>query len=453
MSNNSNVIDSLLVRLGLDVDKKEFDQARILFSGVKDAALQFGAIIGGSLGLKSLTFGFKDAINEMTNFGKVYGVTAQFVSNLSSAFQKFGGSSEDAYGSIRHITDLMRQTEWGEIPEQAFRVPGFNPMLLEGSQTVGESIERLTQSAQGMDQQNLLRAFGALGFSEAEMRAFQSGNLDKYLKQAEGYKRVTPTMSMNAAKFNDSVVNLGDSGEGLRNEIGSLLTAELTQPIQDLADYMRDNRNELVDFFKTALPYLEATAIGVAGLLALQAGQKAVGLVGGLMQSVIMPTLGGSAALAGILGYAYYKDDPEGFKQSWEVQKQKFTELPESFSSLEDFPLPLPNWLRHLNKDSDTRGLGGSRGSIDRSSVDGSDIPDIDTSGAFNKDSESYSMPPPAPPPPANPKPTPLNTVINIDARHSVDPAATEAAVRRSVQELIIQNVSNSIQDLRSPVK
>src|SRR5690625_5048346 len=115
------VIDSLLVRLGLETDAKDFREANALFDGVRTKALQFGAVIGAGLGVQNLTFGFAKAKAELGAFADVYGVTAQFVDSLGYAFEQVEGDAGDAFTSIKRVRDLMEATEWGEIPSDAFR--------------------------------------------------------------------------------------------------------------------------------------------------------------------------------------------------------------------------------------------------------------------------------------------------------------------------------------------
>src|SRR5690625_2713412 len=158
------VIDSLLVRLGLESDEKDFREASAMFDNVRRSALQFGAVIGAGLGVQNLTFGFARAKDELGKFADTYGTTAQFVDSLGYALDQSGGSARDAFGSIKRIRDLLDDRDWGRISEAAFEVSGFDPYgALAGVDDVTEAYERLADAISGLSDTDATKALEALG--------------------------------------------------------------------------------------------------------------------------------------------------------------------------------------------------------------------------------------------------------------------------------------------------
>src|SRR5690625_3034589 len=303
------VIDSLLVRLGLESDEKDFREASAMFDNVRRSALQFGAVIGAGLGVQNLTFGFARAKDELGKFADTYGTTAQFVDSLGYALDQSGGSARDAFCSIKRIRDLLEATEWGEVSSEAFRVAGFDPYMLQGVTDVAEAYERLSEATQGLSTEEARRALSSLGFGDAEIQLFRQGpdGLKRLLEESESYARVTEEMTEQAARFSTSLTNLSKAAEGVSNEFSALILDDFSDTMQAAADFLRENRGEIASFFEKALPYLEATAVGIGTLVALQGGRSLFGKLGGVAG---LARSGGP--LMGIaLGYQYLQERPD----------------------------------------------------------------------------------------------------------------------------------------------
>ena len=61
-ANASDVIDSLFVSLGIDLDDKSFKAATNTVNGLKSGLVQLGAAAGAGIGFSSATFGLANKI-------------------------------------------------------------------------------------------------------------------------------------------------------------------------------------------------------------------------------------------------------------------------------------------------------------------------------------------------------------------------------------------------------
>lgn len=396
------VIDSLLVRLGLETDAKDFREAQSMFDGVRRSALQFGAVIGAGLGVRELTFGFASAKDELGKFAEVYGTTAQFVDSLGYALAQSGGSARDAFGSIKRIRDLLEATEWGEVASDAFRVAGFDPYLLRGVTDASEAYERLAEAVQGLSQEDARRALSALGFGDAEIRLFRQGpeGLRQLLAESESYARVTKEMTDRAARFQTELTRMTKAVEGVSNELSNLILDDFSNAMQAASEFLRENRSEIGGFFEKALPWLEATAVGVGTLVALQAGKKGLAMLGPLARA--------GGPIAGVaLAYQFSQENPGFLEQAWAPWQDQ-----------------LQRWGF----------LGGQAETVPAEDV------------WYGADGIPGFAPPPAPS---------IHTEnhITVDARGTSDPAAVEAAGRRGVEQALQRAAENAVNDLRTPVR
>ena len=426
------VIDSLLVRLGLETDAKDFREAQSMFDGVRRSALQFGAVIGAGLGVRELTFGFASAKDELAKFGEVYGVTAQFVDSLGYALEQSGGSARDAFGSIKRIRDLLEATEWGEVASDAFRVAGFDPYLLRGVTDASEAYERLAEAVQGLSQEDARRALSALGFGDAEIRLFRQGpeGLRQLLAESESYARVTKEMTDRAARFQTELTRMTKAVEGVSNELSALVLDDFSDAMRQAADYLRENRSEIAGFFEKALPWLEATAVGIGALVALQAGQKGLALLGPLAR------FGGPVA-AVATAFQFSRENPNYLQHSKDafladegtrsffraIGNMTGWEWAKDWGGANEGPGYDPNNPSLPSYEDIIGGLGGP------------------------------VTPPPVPLPPPPAPSIHTENHITVDARGASDPAAVEAAGQRGVEKALQRAAESAVNDLRTPVR
>lgn len=405
-------IDELFVKLGLQTDARAFSEAQNQFDGLKSRALQFGAAIGAGFGLNELTFGFAQATDRMAKFAETFSVTPQFVDELGFAFEQIGGTSDDAFSSIQRVADLIEQTEWGEIPIDAFREAGFDPYLLQGVTDIATAYERISEATQGLDMESARRALGALGFSNEEIRLFRQGpaGIEAMRADARALADIDQDMIEQAAAFQEATSRLGRALGGVADEISKLFVGDLADTLNSLADFLGDNRDNIADFADEALPILAGIASGIGALVAIQGGRAALGALANIPGATAL------AAGVGVGAFLLATEPQDDFDQKdfddfrRRLENQGVIDRPEGIQETEDI-------LEGLFPGSTSPGLSmrpdGGMGS-----------------GGIRL---SYGN-------------------INVDARGSTDPAATGAAVERAIDQAMQRAAENTITDLQGVV-
>lgn len=422
-------IDSLLVQLGLDTDEQSFKEADRQFSSLKTTALQFGAAIGAGFGLNALTMDFSEAVDEMTRFGEVFSVAPEFIDQLGFAFQQTGGDASDAMSSIRGVADLIEQTEWGEIPSDAFREFGVDPMILQGVESITEAYERLMGATSNLDPETARRFFSSLGLSESDLRLAQGQGDQSFqalMDEAESRAELSQSMQDQAREFQIATGQLQRSMEGVSREISALFVGDIAEDMGNIADYLADNRDDIAEFADAALPYIKGMAAGIVALVSIQGARSALG---------IFQSIPGMTALVAGLGYGVYSaHDPQTSEEmtrerNVEQLQKRLDRLDQQIEMGEgvDGGERLKEQLESLRQErDDVRGMIRSR----------SDDPDL----SMGPDSMNGNVA--------------SNTRLefNIDARGSTDPAATREQVEQGVDAALARAAKNTLLDLQTGV-
>lgn len=422
-------VDELFVKLGLESDAQSFKEADRQFSSLKTTALQFGAAIGAGFGLNALTMEFSEAVDEMRRFGEVYSVAPEFIDQLGFAFQQTGGDASDAMSSIKGVADLIEQTEWGELPTDAFREFGVDPMLLQGVESIAEAYDRIMNSTRNLDPETARRFFSSLGLSEADLRLAQGQGDQSFralMDEAESRAELSQSMQDQAREFQIATGQLQRSMEGVSREISALFVGDLAEDLGSLADYLAENREAIAEFSDEALPYLKGMATGIGALVVLQRARSGLG---------ILSKIPGSVLIAGGLGAAIGGYDAE---ESESMTRERNVEQ-------------LKNRLERLNEQIEI-GEGAEGGERLREQLE-----------SLRKEREDVRRMidnPPGSDPNLSMRPDSLtgnlasNTRLefNIDASGSKDPAATREQVERGVDAALERAAKNTILDLSSRV-
>ncbi|MHA7915997.1 hypothetical protein [Alloalcanivorax xenomutans] len=244
----ADTIDELLVKLGLETDRDSFKNGIAMFGRVRAAALAFGAAIGVVTGgIGAATNAFARETDAMGKFSQVYGTSAQFVDALGYALERQGGRADDAFASIKRVRDLIESSDWGEVPLEAFRVAGFDPMLLAGVRDIEDAYDRLSAAGSRLDTESRRRAFSALGFDDAEIRLFAGGpgEMRDLLNEAKRLAPVTQEMVDNAARYQDAGTKLSKAIDGIVDLLGNKFAPAISGAAERLADFLAENRENI----------------------------------------------------------------------------------------------------------------------------------------------------------------------------------------------------------------
>lgn len=403
-------IDSLLVRLGLDADKEEFNEANSMFNGLKTTALQVGAVIGGGIGFQKLTTGFAEATEEIGRFADRFSTTPEFVDALGFAMSQIGGDADEAFGSIEKVANLIEDTEWGDIPSDAFRVAGFDPLMLEGVTSVAEAYERISDAVDGLSPEEARRSLKALGFGDTEIDLF-TGTGGESLRNliAEGMDlgTINREMTEQGKEFNKATGRLGKSMDSLSKNMSTLFMDDLVDTVNDIAEFLKNNLEEITGFFESALPWLEKTAVGVLTLVAIQSGRAGGG--------ALLRGLGSRSGVAGLAIAAGAGVLEVGNRFDRETERLREQGQEEEARRREQHAM---------------RSIGGSGGAFMMGLP--SDVrPDTPVSGGG----------------------TNVKNEINVDARGSTNPSETRRQAEKGMEAYINRLSENTIIDVENPFK
>lgn len=395
-------IDELMVKLGLETDSKDFNDANQMFDQLQSRVLQLGAVIGTGFGLQSLTTDFIAHNRELADVAETYGTTEQFISSLGFALDQTGGSFDDAFGSVRRMADMVESVDWGELGGDVFR-EGFDPMRIQEAESLADAYTLIAEGLQGMDAEAARRSLSALGFGEAEIRLLRQGpeRMGELLAQGEALRPQTPEMGELATELDQAVSRFQTAIGGAMDEISMSLLEDsgFTEAIDSLTEWLAENRDEIGNLADTIIPLIQDIAVALGVLVSIQAARAGLGALSNV------PFL--TAAAAGGLSYALRQFNDEETREN--IEGGPLLRSPEGLSPEDREKLqPVPSTFEQSIMD-DLQASASPGGGLRLS-------------------------------------------IGTIDARGSTSPMETERAARRGVEAVIGQLAENTLTDIRGNI-
>lgn len=298
-ANASDVIDSLFVSLGIDLDDKSFKAATNTVNGLKSGLVQLGAAAGAGIGFSSATFGLANKIQELERLGKITNFTTKQIEGLQFALKKVGVSDDSAaYSIVQKIPSLQQAAREGRLNDQAYWNGAFNPQQFSNL-TGQDAIEYLIESYSKMnaDQQRTLRGGIGIGDNDPLTRLLETGvkGFKEINDQFERmHKAIDPALSENARKLNDELSVLSLNFENLKKAIGG----DLIGPLSSLTAIVNDLMQKFPDEAKYAsyAAGIGGTAIVWKTIGALFGKQAATSFGAGLLTHPVIATILGLIA-------------------------------------------------------------------------------------------------------------------------------------------------------------
>lgn len=405
-------IDELMVKLGLETDSKDFNDANQMFDQLQSRVLQLGAVIGTGFGLQSLTTDFIAHNRELSDLAETYGTTEQFISSLGFAIDQSGGQFEDAFGSVRRMRDLLESTDWGEFGGDVFR-EGFDPMRIQEAESLADAYTLIAEGLQGMDAEAARRSLSALGFGEAEIRLLRQGpeRMGELLAQGEALRPQTPEMGELATELDQAMGRLQTVLGGVGDQLSLALLEDrgIANAIDDLTEWLSENQQAIREFADDAVPILTGMATALGALVAIQGGRAALGAFANIPGAVAL-TAGIGAAIQHGLGEEDASIGGSIFRRAGERGL---------------VPEPDPDTENRSLLENLIFGPGGPGTADDVSNI-GPDSQSMRGGGTRME--------------------------FRIDARGSTSPMETERAARRGVEAVIGQLAENTLTDIRGNI-
>lgn len=245
-------IDELLVGLGLETDKRSFEQGMSAFGGLRTAALNLAGVLGVGLGANSLVSGFANANDELGKFADNMGISAQFVDSLGFALERSGGNAEDAMSSISNMTSLFDEFARGDTGRfDAAAMFGFDARTILDAEDTADAFERLARATGDMDGNTRRRVLEALGFgSQAELTLLSGGEdaLQSLMQRAQELAPVLEEDTEIAAEFRDSLTDLMQSLEGVSDVVSRQLLPDLIDFSEWASEFLVNNKDDIASF-------------------------------------------------------------------------------------------------------------------------------------------------------------------------------------------------------------
>lgn len=290
------IIDSLLVKLGLDSSEFEGKKAKVDkglkdtgaeaektgsklkksgkdgadgFENVAKSAAKFLAIIGGTMAVKRFIENQIEANAALDRFAQNLDQSANSISAWSNAAELAGGSAEGLQGTMDMLS--KSQTEL-QLTGQSSLIPYFSALGMSLADTQGKArpvndlLLDLSDRFSKMDRTTANNMGRMMGIDQGTMQLLLKGRseVELMIARQKEYGAVTKQQAEEASRLRNAMVSSRQSFEAFGRELLSAATPALEKMFAIFADFgawIRENK-EFVQTFLTII------AVGLAGIAA-----------------------------------------------------------------------------------------------------------------------------------------------------------------------------------------
>ncbi|MGJ8515108.1 lytic transglycosylase domain-containing protein [Carnimonas bestiolae] len=270
------VIDELLVRLGMNVDNRSFDQANVQISSLTGAISRFTGSIAGiatiGAGVTGILGGFAinsaKATQSISELSIRTGESVEQVSRLQSAFRNLTGigdtSSLDSF--ITRLSDWRNHLTPDSPDYQALARSGFDAQAITRTGSNREAVEEFSRQYQERtpEQRQAAQQFGLFNPQIAQFLARGPQAIDSGIENAQNI--TTDEQVRNSQEFNRQLETARQSLETLGTTVGQSVIPSFNR--------LLGNINSWVDAYGKQIPeiinYIDdhKTPVSVGGDLA-----------------------------------------------------------------------------------------------------------------------------------------------------------------------------------------
>ena len=290
------IIDSLLVKLGLDSSEFEAKKSKVdkglkdtgaeaektgsklkksgkdgadSFENVAKSAAKFLAIIGGTMAVKRFIENQIEANAALDRFTQNLDQSANSISAWSNAAELAGGSAEGLQGTMDMLS--KSQTEL-QLTGQSSLIPYFSALGMSLADTQGKArpvndlLLDLSDRFSKMDRTTANNMGRMMGIDQGTMQLLLKGRseVELMIARQKEYGAVTKQQAEEASRLRNAMVSSRQSFEAFGRELLSAATPALEKMFAIFADFgawIRENK-EFVQTFLTII------AVGLAGIAA-----------------------------------------------------------------------------------------------------------------------------------------------------------------------------------------
>jgi len=248
-------IDSLLIRLGLDVEAKGFKEANNQFSGLRTKALALGTTaIGVGAGLTKMSDGVARSTDTMGKWADSLGVGIRKAQQLKFALGQAGSANPDSdmMSMFENVDSLRTQAMRGELSEWALIESGMNLHSLMGMNNE-EGLDYLMREVSAIaDPERQRRAVSELGFSGTG----QYGVMTDYDRTMSDYRRSDELGNADEDLYQQSAEYTAAMGE-LSKSLNSFREMVATQMLPGMTEWAKGATAWMVILNKDDASFLE----------------------------------------------------------------------------------------------------------------------------------------------------------------------------------------------------
>ncbi len=290
------IIDSLLVKLGLDSSEFEAKKSKVdkglkdtgaeaektgsklkksgkdgadSFENVAKSAAKFLALIGGTMAVKRFIENQIEANAALDRFAQNLDQSANSISAWGNAAELAGGSAEGLQGTMDMLS--KSQTEL-QLTGQSGLIPYFSALGMSLADTQGkarpvnELLLDLSDRFSKMDRTTANNMGRMMGIDQGTMQLLLKGRseVELMIARQKEYGAVTKQQAEEASRLRNAMVSSRQSFEAFGRELLSAATPALEKMFAIFADFgawIRENK-EFVQTFLTII------AVGLAGIAA-----------------------------------------------------------------------------------------------------------------------------------------------------------------------------------------
>ena len=289
------IIDSLLVKLGLDSSEFEAKKSKVDkglkdtgaeaektgsklkksgkdgadgFENVAKSAAKFLAIIGGTMAVKRFIENQIEANAALDRFAQNLDQSANSISAWSNAAELAGGSAEGLQGTMDMLS--KSQTEL-QLTGQSSLIPYFSALGMSLADTQGKArpvndlLLDLSDRFSKMDRTTANNMGRMMGIDQGTMQLLLKGRseVELMIARQKEYGAVTKQQAEEASRLRNAMVSSRQSFEAFGRELLSAAIPALEglfKLFEGLGDWMRENK----EFVQTFLTIMAAGLVGIA---------------------------------------------------------------------------------------------------------------------------------------------------------------------------------------------
>jgi len=243
------------------------------------AAAAGAAIVGAGAALISMTKSVGEAHAKLFDLSQQLGLSSEFLSKMQYSAQMSGVDMEKLNMSMKRLQVGIGEASMGTgEAKKSFDMLGISVRDASGNVKSAEDIfpeiAGALENIGSSSQKAAIAAgiFGARGIEVLQIMADGRQGLEDMWKEAEKFGLVvSEKAARNADAFDDSLVKVKGSMQGLKNTMAENLMPVLTALANRFANFVAENREAIIEFVKTSLDklttFVEYGAYGVAILI------------------------------------------------------------------------------------------------------------------------------------------------------------------------------------------